>query len=455
IFRSKKGAAFVEFSFNVTVPAGSRVILMHFASQNVDPTVAAASADHLVRLAGSTLAGVSAAEQQAVLNFVAADADHDGLSDDRERALGTDPNNPDTDGDGLTDGFEVAHGFNPLAPGDGTADPDGDGLDNRAEQAAGTDPRSADTDGDGRSDRSELTVDGTSPRSPDTDGDGLSDGDEIGRGTDPRKADTDGDGLSDADEVARGTNPLNPDTDGDGLADGVEVSAGLDPRDPDDAAADFDGDGLTNAEEVALGTNILNPDTDADGLTDGEEVRTFGTNPRVRDTDGGGRSDGEEVVVDHTDPKNARDDKRPRSLPVVITDGGGFQWPISGGGRIGGRFGALFGSAFDDGLGLTIDGDPFPFLSEGAPDSASGALVGMEIGPARVAGLRVRRKVFVPPDDAFIRYVEILENTGAAPLTASVSIDSDLASEEATELVGTSSGNQVFDVRDDWIVTDD
>ena len=35
------------------------------------------------------------------------DTDNDGLSDDEEVALGTDPNNPDTDGDGLTDGEEV------------------------------------------------------------------------------------------------------------------------------------------------------------------------------------------------------------------------------------------------------------------------------------------------------------------------------------------------------------
>ena len=35
------------------------------------------------------------------------DTDEDGLTDDEEMALGTDPNNPDTDGDGLTDGEEV------------------------------------------------------------------------------------------------------------------------------------------------------------------------------------------------------------------------------------------------------------------------------------------------------------------------------------------------------------
>lgn len=35
------------------------------------------------------------------------DSDHDGLTNDEERELGTDPLNPDTDGDGLLDGWEV------------------------------------------------------------------------------------------------------------------------------------------------------------------------------------------------------------------------------------------------------------------------------------------------------------------------------------------------------------
>jgi hypothetical protein len=52
------------------------------------------------------------------------DSDCDGLTDDEERALGTDPFNPDTDGDRLTDYLEVRIYFtNPLNP-----DSDGDGL---------------------------------------------------------------------------------------------------------------------------------------------------------------------------------------------------------------------------------------------------------------------------------------------------------------------------------------
>ena len=42
------------------------------------------------------------------------DSDEDGLSDDMEKKLGTDINNPDTDGDGHMDGVEMESGYNPL-----------------------------------------------------------------------------------------------------------------------------------------------------------------------------------------------------------------------------------------------------------------------------------------------------------------------------------------------------
>jgi hypothetical protein len=47
------------------------------------------------------------------------DSDQDGLSDEEERMLGTDPFNPDTDGDGYSDGVEVRSGYDPLKPAPG------------------------------------------------------------------------------------------------------------------------------------------------------------------------------------------------------------------------------------------------------------------------------------------------------------------------------------------------
>ncbi len=42
------------------------------------------------------------------------DKDQDGLKDEEEKKLGTDPNNPDTDGDKILDGLEIKSGYDPL-----------------------------------------------------------------------------------------------------------------------------------------------------------------------------------------------------------------------------------------------------------------------------------------------------------------------------------------------------
>ena len=68
----------------------------------------------------------------------AVDADLDGLSEQAERELGTDPTEPDTDGDGLRDGAEVAYGSDPLVQ-----DTDGDGYTDRDEVHEGSDPTDA------------------------------------------------------------------------------------------------------------------------------------------------------------------------------------------------------------------------------------------------------------------------------------------------------------------------
>ena len=77
-----------------------------------------------------------------------------------------------------------------------TTDSDGDGLTDEREQELGTDPRVADTDGDGLSDGEEVNEYGTDPMDPDTDGDGLDDGDEVRGQTDGGVALPDSDPLS-------------------------------------------------------------------------------------------------------------------------------------------------------------------------------------------------------------------------------------------------------------------
>lgn len=215
------------------------------------------------------------------------DRDTDGLSNQREVALGTSITKADTDADGLADRLEIhTYETDPLSQ-----DSDSDGLSDGVEvQQHRTDPKTIDTDGDGLSDGFEVTTVGTNPNKRDTDIDGLSDAAEVNTyNTNASAADTDGDGLGDGTEVNdQDTNPTNPDTDDDGLTDGREVTIfGTDPT-----RGDTDGDGLSDAAEVMTHqTDPTNKDTDGDGLNDGAEIRTHQTNPNTQDTDSDGLDD--------------------------------------------------------------------------------------------------------------------------------------------------------------------
>lgn len=104
-------------------------------------------------------------------------------------------------------------------------DLDCDGLSNEDEVLLGTDPNVADSDSDGLLDGEEVGL-GTDPLVDDTDSDTLTDGEEVNNyGTNPLASDTDGDTLSDADEInITGTDPLNSDTDGDGVDDATDAA---------------------------------------------------------------------------------------------------------------------------------------------------------------------------------------------------------------------------------------
>lgn len=223
------------------------------------------------------------------------DSDNDGLTDEREEEIGTNPNDPDSDDDGLLDGTEV-NGQNPTNPLDADSDNDGlsdgqeDSSHNGALDAGESNPNDPDTDDDGLSDFTEVT--GQNPTNPvdaDSDDDGLTDGqeDQNGNGardaveTDPNNPDTDGDGILDGTEV-RGSNPTNPldaDSDDDTLSDGQEDAnhnGGIDAGETNPNDRDTDDGGVDDGTEVDRGTNPLDPaddfanngDTDA-GVTDG------------------------------------------------------------------------------------------------------------------------------------------------------------------------------------------
>jgi len=292
------------------------------------------------------------------------DTDGDGLSDDDEKTIGTNPNDADSDDDGVPDGSEPQHDQD--SDGDGlinALDPDSDndgifdgteiGLSKPnedtdltkknfvadADPATKTDPTKADTDLGGVPDGAEdpnhngkidarernpnLAADDAN-KPTDSDGDGLSDDEEVALGTDPRDADSDDDGVLDgtepnpsADSDGDGLiNPLDPDSDNDGLLDGTELGVTAADKDTDVSQKHFIADA-----DPSTKTNPLDPDTDHGSVRDGAEdfdldgkLDAGEGNPldpaddkSIVDSDGDGLSDGVEVEIG-TDPNDADSD---------------------------------------------------------------------------------------------------------------------------------------------------
>jgi hypothetical protein len=260
------------------------------------PTVPLSDGDHVITATQTDPAGNTSGPSAPVTVTVDSDLDDDGLTNDQEANIGTDPLDPDTDNDGLTDGQEVK-GFSV-------------GVCGSAAVTFKTNPLKADTDADGLKDGREAngslnTKYGSRPTNPkvaDTDGEGLNDGAEVNGfnlrltvkksagattigtvRTNPCKRDTDADGLTDRKEKVGTTvsqrvrigggsyytltllrsNPVVKDTDRDGLADKVEVT------------------GSANGEFGYAKSDPANWDTDRGGVGDGVEVKS-GSNPSDR-----------------------------------------------------------------------------------------------------------------------------------------------------------------------------
>ncbi len=297
------------------------------------------------------------ARDVALVTLRLSDRDQDGIADDIEEEIGTDPDDPDTDHDRIKDGVEVAGGADPV----------------RRDPEVDTNPLDADTDDDGVSDGDEVITFQTDPFVCDTDLDGLCDGLELGVtkpvlpgvsvagvayvGTDYARWEPDLDSEST-------TDPLDDDSDDDSITDGHEDAnangrvdnslgatntTGTGETDPN--ALDTDGDGLQDGTEKG---NIAAEGTDTDPLTfiaDRNPLTV--TSPLDVDTDDGSVSDGAEdtnkngrVDADERDPNDASDDVKGHKGPsTFMVEGGGCSagpdWTIVGLGAFGAYFAYL------------------------------------------------------------------------------------------------------------------
>jgi hypothetical protein len=67
--------------------------------------------------------------------------------------------------------------------------------------------------------------------------------------------------------------------------------------------------------------------------------------------------------------------------------------------------------------------------------------------------VRLSRKVYVPATDSFARWLNIVTNTGATPVTLNLSIANNLGSDSNTTIVSSSSGNAAAELADTWVST--
>src|SRR6185312_9411983 len=77
-----------------------------------------------------------------------------------------------------------------------------------------------------------------------------------------------------------------------------------------------------------------------------------------------------------------------------------------------------------------------------------------------IAGLTVTRKIFVPADGYFSRYLEVLSNTTASPISVDVRVTSTMRAPNAQRAIDTSSGDTTVSAvdsagRDRWVVASD
>ena len=74
--------------------------------------------------------------------------------------------------------------------------------------------------------------------------------------------------------------------------------------------------------------------------------------------------------------------------------------------------------------------------------------------PAKaIGGLSVTRKVFVPTNDRFIRWMNYFTNTTGAPITFTMITSNNLGSDSNTRVVSSSSGDNVVTTADTWVTS--
>lgn len=155
-------------------------------------------------------------------------------------------------------------------------------------------------------------------------------------------------------------------------------------------------------------------------------------------------------------------------LPVVFYDANNFFFDVYHDGSTASGLNDVYKGDFDANRG----GFLLDVIAGGTVNHFIGGSFGTTEGDGRevalrqqnLAGLDVTRKVYVPPDGYFARYLEILHNPSSSPVTVDLRVQSNIKAGHYfngnPHVVSTSSGDSVLDVAattnpDRWVVVND
>jgi hypothetical protein len=165
-------------------------------------------------------------------------------------------------------------------------------------------------------------------------------------------------------------------------------------------------------------------------------------------------------------------------LPSTLFDANNFNYDLTQSATIAGGKSQIFGGDFASHQGaflldLISGGSVSSFTGQGTTQGlASTELSGRQIAVTQqgIAGLDVTRKVYVPQDGYFVRYLEVLKNSGGSPVTVDVRLTSNyrfiskvqngFTFNREPRIIATSSGDTLLGIsdptaRDHWVALDD
>ncbi len=171
------------------------------------------------------------------------------------------------------------------------------------------------------------------------------------------------------------------------------------------------------------------------------------------------RIGGQEAVLEsdttvlrvRSDGDSASADSATVELPFDHFDAGGNQWGFNGYGETISDRGDAFDYGFYPYVMASEERGSF-YVAEGQFSKSTNELI---LGPDSVlSGVDFERRIYASQQSTFVRYLDSFTNTSGSPVSFTLSMYSDLASDEFSRLVTTSSGDTLVTPDDQWIITD-